>query len=228
MKKSEEMILKFKQDDIDAYRLLQECQLLCPVQFSKGMQQDENGNYQIDKNSQLRLGMIDNDHKSYYLAYTDYNKAQDIQKTLLVFNLHDYYQLFCQDDCFAQGIVLNLNSDNIIIDKAMVATFGHKASNKQTALSPLNIYPHDAIEAIRKYANSNRDLKACYLLNNVQDDILHFCFIVDGLKFNKIKRALHKILQDKLKNIPFVIVSKDDSNLKYCKQDILKEQTWIK
>ncbi len=228
MNKNDEMIEKIKANDKNGLEMLKTAKLLCPIKFTDKIVKDKFGNIQISKESNLIFGMVNDQEKSYYLAYTAYAKAAGIPYELLIMNLHDYYQLFCQDECKASGIVINLNSDNILIDKAMVAALGYKEPASATSLSKLNIYPQDAIEAIKQFAKKNHDLKGCYLLNYVKNDILHFCIIVDGIKPNKLIRLLNSLIKDKVKNIPFEIVPKNAENEQFCTQNILEEEVWPK
>lgn len=228
MEKNEEMIEKLKANDQKGLEMLKSAKLLCPIKFTNNITKDKFGNIQTEKENGIIFGMINDHEKSYYLAYTDYKKAEGMPYELLIMNLHDYYRLFCQDECKASGVVVNLNSDNIIIDKAMVAALGYKETIAVTPLSRLNIYPQDAIEAIKKFAKTNRDLRSCYLLNYAKDDILHFCFIIDGIKPNKLIKLLNLQIKDKVKNIPYEIVPKTADNEQFCTQNILEDEVWPK
>lgn len=228
MEKNEEMMEKLKANDMNGLEMLKTARLLCPIKFTGKIIKDKFGNIQTSKENNIIFGMINDHEKSYYLAYTDHKKAKGVPYELLIMSLHDYYRLFCQDECRASGIVINLNSDNIIIDKAMIAALGYREQAQTTPLSKLNIYPQAAIETIKKFAKENRDLKSCYLLNYAKDDVLHFCFIIEGIKPNKLIRNLKLSLKDKLKDIPYEIVAKCAENARYCTQNILEENIWPK
>ncbi len=224
MENNKEMLELIKNNDIRGYELLKKVKLFCPIRFVDKIVKDKFGNVSTSKDNKVIFGMINDGDKSYYLAYSDQEKAKGIPHELLVMYMHDYYKLFCQDDCKASGIILNLNSDNIIIDRHMVAQIGYKAPDDKINMTNLNIYPADTIDLIKEFAKKNRDLKECYLLNYAKDDNLYFRFIIAGIKPNKLSRQLKTLLGDKIKNIPYDILIKDEENSTYCKQNILVDK----
>lgn len=225
MENNKEILEMIKNNDIRGYELLRDIKLFCPIRFVNQIVKDKFGNISTSKDNKVIFGMIHDGNKSYYLAYTDQEKAKGIPHELMVMYLHDYYKLFCQDDCKASGIVINLNSDNIIIDKQMVAQLGYKAINEKINISNLNVYPSDVIEVIKEFGKRNRDLKECYLLNYIKNDNLHFRFIIAGIKPNKLIRQLNDLIVDKIKNIPYDITIKNEENASLCMQNILVDKT---
>ena len=217
---SDDLIELFKNNDIKVLERLPYAKLLCPISFDNKILKDKMGNIKVAANNNIHFKMVNNDIGTYFLAYTSYEKNSDPDE-MIVMNLHDYYQLFCMDGCKALGIVINLNSDNILLDKEMVIKLGYRQVDKAVNYFEPEIYPSNIIEKIEEYAIKHRDLKECYFKNYLKDDKIAFALIIKGINPNKIIRELNTMIKPLVKNMDISIVVKNEENEDACIKNLI-------
>ncbi len=196
----EKVILSFKEGSTPEKQqqlseALKKAHLLSPTSFEET--RDANGRVHV-KPDQIKFFLVNmNNGKTFYPVFTSFEKAKAIQfgpdkPKYIVRTMKDLGLMLSPKDGKAEGVIINPNSDDIVIPKnlvLLVAGMTQKPEQQQkpkqnNVVKPVysepRVYPTKMVTAVYDAVSELEDVKRVWLKQKLVGPVIEFLFVVES------------------------------------------------
>ncbi len=174
---------------------------LNPIVTSLSLDQaDSNGEFVLKEATKFGFEYVeDNDHKFYFLAFTDWNELykwrhiENEKQNAMIIKFDDYAAMLSSLPIQHDGFIINFSGVHITFTREMIERFKRQKDQQnkvrfenqtvekgaRIVFGPPKVYPHDLVNAICIHSKDQRNIKALYLQTMIKDHEQSYLIVVD-------------------------------------------------